>query len=220
VRLRVTSLSFLAVLLFSSSASATTIRWDFHGVVTFVAAPLNQVPSVPSLGTPMFGYVIFDSTAPDLDPGDPSRGLYNSIQSFSVTIGADTWFSISGQAEALNNHPGVNGRDRYDLESDAVVQGVQGPSFSSFSPLTLILGLWDFDSVMLANDWQLIQPPDLSTLEIADVGVIFSDVPLCNPTCHTYTIDSHVTGITSVPEPNVLFLLATGLAALAMRRRV
>ncbi len=58
------------------ASQAETITFDFTGHVTSVYDPFGIVGSLITTGDPVLASLRYDTTTPDLYPGDPTRGTY------------------------------------------------------------------------------------------------------------------------------------------------
>ncbi|MCB1800570.1 MAG: VPLPA-CTERM sorting domain-containing protein [Gammaproteobacteria bacterium] len=196
-----------------STANAVMIRVDFEAEVTFVQAlPIFGIS--PSVGDPVVGYLTYDPDAADQDPGDPTRGIYNSgeIQleiggltlsnelapqqvTFDINAPNDIWLTNVGTGAG---QPGI------------LVNGVSTADAQILFAFTQPLGL-------LTSDGQ-VSVADFALLDVQQFNIV-QDVP--GTAVDSIVIFDNVTSlnISVIPVPAVFPLVLTGVAGLGMVAR-
>jgi hypothetical protein len=186
-------------------AIASPITFSFSGTLTTVSAPLSGTFSP---GQTISGTYTFESTTPDIAPGDPNFGGY---------FGANTNLSfVAGSYSGSFGGPGFNatsvglsfgGVDIYQVNIPFT-----GANVGAATPVQFSLDIRDPDETALASDALLLTPPDLALFEIRAITLLFSEGS---------SVIASVDSLQLVPEPSALLLLAVGIAAGArtLRRR-
>jgi len=102
-------------------AKSEIIRVDFEAEVTF-AQNLPIFGISPGPGSPVVGFFIYDTNAPDQDPGDPDLGIYNS-GSMGIEIGGLTITNNFTPLQVTFDNTGSN-----DLWGTSIGMGAGQPS--------------------------------------------------------------------------------------------
>jgi Bacterial Ig-like domain/Tryptophan-rich Synechocystis species C-terminal domain len=133
-----------------------------------------QLTSKFAVGDTISGTYTFDPAALDVDPADPTVGIYNSTLAYSVTAGS---FSSTGTGFAFNifdNLVLASGalRDQYRVALGSTGPSVNGLSYNGFS-LDLLTTL--SDPVSLTSDALPVTPPTISNFQSNQLRFYFID---------------------------------------------
>ncbi len=121
-------LGILLLLLISVQVNASIITWQITGSVFDVNPELTSVFSVSDT---LNASLTFDTTTPDVEPGVPDRGKYNSAATMSVNIGGYTGTSDQMYITVIDNFTS-DGSDRF-LTSSVFESNTTGDDIGDFS---------------------------------------------------------------------------------------
>jgi hypothetical protein len=85
--------AILVVFGVGSTAFATTVTWDFDGVVTYVRGPLNDLPPPVKLGDPFSGIFVWNSSWASFSGGELGS-VVGSPYGFRLNVGNHTFDAI------------------------------------------------------------------------------------------------------------------------------
>jgi hypothetical protein len=151
---------------------------------------------------PLSGSFTYNSSTPDVLPGDPMWGLYaNPIQNMTVKVGNYTaTFSPGSSVMQVINNPGLGDTFKVTLNgftsSPATVNGL--------TPTTFEMELVNPNGNVFANDHLPTTPPSLSSFASNQWRLVFSGVG--------NRVQGALTSL--VPLPAAVWLFGAGLIAL------
>ncbi len=151
---------------------------------------------------PVSGSFTYNSSTPDVLPGDPMWGLYaNPIQNMTVKVGNYTaTFSPGSSVMQVINNPGLGDTFKVTLNgftsSPATVNGL--------TPTTFEMELVNPSGNVFANDHLPTTPPSLSSFASNQWRLVFSGVG--------NRVQGALTSL--VPLPAAVWLFGAGLIAL------
>ncbi len=197
------ALPAMLLLTAAGGAQASELVYTINGRLTSVGAPLSSVFTVDEAFVLNFA---IDEDAPDLFPGNPVDGLYDSATNISINFANGYSATLSGARFFIIN----DFNDFADIFAfDSL--SVTGPAVGSFTPTGLELTLQDNQGTAFDSD-ALPTGVDAADFEGNFLNFFFTD-----------TVDEGVTGVIDsvsvVPEPASLALLSLGLACTTRRRR-
>lgn len=147
----------------SSVAQAALITFSFEGTVVGASSSLNP-PISPN--TPIKGFYKFESTTPDLLPGNLVVGRY-ALSGFSVsllgTVGKTYTMGPAGERtiEIVNSFSDAYRVSLARVELDQP-QAIVGPSINDFAPRAFQFSIAGNDD-LFTNDSLLLAPPSLGS---------------------------------------------------------
>ena len=202
-RLRNWSSAILLVLfvaLLPRTAWATSVTYDFSGVV------ISAV--IPAFPTTFVGSMTFNDATPDSDPSLTVGSYVGAVTSFLISFEGNVFASVGPSAGDI-----TVGGPLY--AGSAVEFGPFGPLSGSFSGLSLnylkiVIPLGGGDSLSNASNF-------LTSLPILQAdfynGALFESAVVGD------VISSSASSPAAVPEPTSVLLLGAGFLALGIRRR-
>lgn len=94
----------------------------------------------------------FDPAASDFDPADPSLGLYEAVQTFSLTVAGHTYTAQSGTLGFANNIIIASGFPAVDTYSVTSGPPLSGPSLSGLAPFQVDINVADSSAAVFSDD--------------------------------------------------------------------
>lgn len=192
------------VLAMAMPSNAANVSFNFSGSVAEVQGGVFTAGGSGSNGfgsaLPLSGNFTFNSTNPDLLPGDPMWGLYaNPVQNLTVKIGNyTTTFSPGSSVMQVINNPGLG--DTFKL----TLNGFSGSTVNGLTPTTFEMELVNPNGNVFANDHLPTTPPSLSSFASNQWRLVFSGVG--------NRVQGALTSL--VPLPAAVWLFGAGLIAL------
>ena len=193
-------------LIVAPSSEAANIPFNFSGSVAEVHGGVftSGGSGVNGFGSalPVSGSFTYNSSTPDVLPGDPMWGLYaNPIQNMTVKVGNyTTTFSPGSSVMQVINNPGLGDTFKVTLNgftsSPATVNGL--------TPTTFEMELVNPSGNVFANDHLPTTPPSLSSFASNQWRLVFSGVGT--------RVQGALTSL--VPLPAAVWLFGAGLIAL------
>lgn len=188
-----------------SIARADLITFAFEGEVD--PGSIDDADGLLPPSPTFSGTMTFDSSTPDLIPGDTSKGVYSGTL-VSLT------FDFGGGLSSTTSS--------FDDDAISVTDNSFGDSYVASSEgtdamgnyATFYLSLNDSTESMLSGIALPVTPPDVSA---ADDTEFYADIDSGS----SYVgVGGLVTSLTLVPEPTSIFLLALGGLVIVRRRRI
>jgi hypothetical protein len=180
-----------ALFLLARSASASVVTFDFFGTVSQV--PVDDVFGDIADGTAFSGTFSFDTSTPDLLPGDPSTGSY------SIGAPADMTVQIGSHMFNASDSLFIGVLNSFVDQYSVLAGGL-------FGDLTLELFLQDSSGTAFASDALPLSPPPLDSFAQKDfhLDAMVSGGEL--------QVDGQLTALTgqTVPEPSTHGLIVAG----------
>ena len=197
--------AILLIVFGAAPASASPITFSFQGTLTAVNSALSGTFSV---GETIAGSYTFESTTPDIAPGDPNFGGYlGASTNLSFTVdGYSGSFSSSG-FNATTVALSFAGVDLYQVNIPFT-----GPLAGTASPDLFALEIQDTDQNAFATDALPLSPPNLALFEVRKITVFFRSAEGGESL-------AFVASLNQIPEPSTLMLLGLGLAGVGGLRR-
>lgn len=195
---------FCALIIVADPSNAANVSFNFSGSVAEVQGGVFTAGGSGSNGfgsaLPLSGNFTFNSTSPDLLPGDPMWGLYaNPVQNLTVKIGNyTTTFSPGSSVMQVINNPGLG--DTFKL----TLNGFSGSTVNGLTPTTFEMELVNPNGNVFANDHLPTTPPSLSSFASNQWRLVFSGVG--------NRVQGALTSL--VPLPAAVWLFGAGLIAL------
>ncbi|HRB81440.1 MAG TPA: VPLPA-CTERM sorting domain-containing protein [Nitrospira sp.] len=188
------------------TSEAANIPFNFSGSVAEVHGGVFTSGGSGANGfgsaLPVSGSFTFNSTTPDVLPGDPMWGLYaNPIQNMTVKVGNYTaTFTPGSSVMQVINNPGLGDTFKVTLNgftsSPATVSGL--------APATFEMELVNPNGNVFANDHLPTTPPSLSSFASNQWRLVFGGVG--------NRVQGALTSL--VPLPAAVWLFGAGLIAL------
>lgn len=195
-------------LVWSGSAQADLITYNFTGTVTNVSQP-SPFGLTAAPGNTITGLFIYDTTTGDGSPGDPNFGSYNQSISlgFLFTLNGVNITTSSYDVLVTNDSPPGITFDELEIFSSSgiLVAGIPQPSAN------MSLQLRDATGGVFTGDGL---PP--WTLTLADFTTATGSLV---DTSTGATIDFMLTNLTGIPAPGPIGLLGVALLGLSLGRR-
>lgn len=174
-------------------AYAAVTTFNFTGVIVQVDAPLLGTFAI---GDVITGSYTFDSSAPDLDPNDPTVGIYSSGLAYSVSAGSFVSAGTGFEFNIFNNlvlSPGIL-RDQYRVALGAQGQSVNGLLYNGF---TLDLFTNGSNPTSLTSDALPSSPPRITDFTNNQLRFYFIDP---YDTSVVYYVVGSVSTLTEAPR--------------------
>jgi hypothetical protein len=192
------------------SANASIVTFDFSGTVSQV--PVDEVFGDIADGTVFSGSFSFDTSTPDLLPGDPATG------SFIVSLPAEMTVLIGTHMFSASDSLNIGVLNSFVDQYSVLASGLSGD-------LTMELFLQDNSGTVFTSDGLPLSPPPMDSFTQKDFHLdeIFPAGEL--------QVDGQLTALTgpTVPEPSpggltlagsfALLLLSNGLRASEARKK-
>jgi len=219
-RILVSTFSVSLLALVSLSANATLITIEASGITDWVSQPADMSGMLDKTFNMT---IVYDDATSDanasLDRGDYGAGIvsmYASIDGQALTLSPHPESNSLDSLNVLNNYGGPDFFDEFTASTDNLNLDPLNVSLGGLGPYTRIktgLRLSDSSQTVFSDD----SLP--TTLDLADFDLGFMYVLLFPQTNDFNTrVDATITSLTvtstSVPEPSVLALMATGLFGL------
>lgn len=204
----------LALLLTSGLAEAALVTYRVTGTVASAAHTGISPAGTFVVGDAVEAFVTFDTSAPDLAPGDPNYADYHGIvTSATLSIGTANWQWSILNPEWGRTRVGLNGAQG-DEFVDTVIWGNSGLR-THYMVLAL---LNDPDQDFLTNDAFAIDPSGFNTQYID-----LNDFQYKNDLKQNYdwSVSARATGLTwtVVPLPAAVWMFGSAIAGLFIFRR-
>ena len=204
------SLCIALCLWMSGVAQATLITFNFEGAVVGASSFLN--PPI-SQNTPIKGSYTFESTTPDLLPGNLIVGRY-ALSDFSVsllgTVGKTYTMGPVGDRiiEVTNSSSDAYRVNLARIELDQP-QALVGDSINGFAPRAFQFSIAGTD--LFTNDSLPLAPPSLGTILHPFTMTFFRNGV---GGLESVQASGRLTSLTAVPLPGALLLFGSGLLGL------
>ena len=201
----VVGMAVFAVAAFAETVEASPFTLNFSGTVT--QSIFDPYPSTPLIGaiqfgSPLYSYLNFDTTAPDLAPATDT-GSYTMTgfpYGMSVVIGSVVFpIMHSVNISIADNYSG--GIDQYLVYA---WEGLQG-GLSDFQSMSILLQ--DDTGTAFSSDALPSTMPDLSQFSVSSF-TLAKQYTAADGNFYQYEIQGNV-----VPEPGTVALLGVGLLA-------
>jgi len=201
----------------ATASAGTLLMWEFSGDLTRVPSLLGLAELYP-LGTPFVLNVTFDPEAPKIS-GSATQGLYHALGESTLQLGDLTFLSTGGYI-SVNCHfeigcipPGSNLFPPVEFWLFGWSSNPLNPAFPGLTRLSDVQ-VYYTDPNAVNGEIPTAPPQSPVGLQI-DIGGGFPPITAFGGRVESIQAIQDV----QAPEPGSFLLLATGLAALAVRRR-